>query len=166
VQEAGGTPVYVSLADAAALAPGLLEGLEHATLVCLDDLEAIAGSGEWERALFGLWESRRAAEGAIVLAARAAPRHLGLGLPDLATRLASATVYQLKPLDDAGKLEALRLRAAGRGLELGEDVARYILNRYPRDLVSMFALLERVDAAALARQRRVTIPFLRELEGK
>jgi DnaA family protein len=56
------------------------------------------------------------------------------------------------------------LRAHNRGLDLPPDVGRYILQRYPRDLVSLFALLDRIDAASLARQRRITIPFLREFE--
>jgi DnaA family protein len=70
----------------------------------------------------------------------------------------------MQPLSDAQKLEAVRLRAQHRGLEMPEDVARYILSRYPRDLRSLFDLLDRIDEASLAEQRRVTIPFLRHLE--
>ena len=69
-----------------------------------------------------------------------------------------------KPLSDAEKLEAVRLRARNRGFDLPEDVARYILSRYPRDMNSLFELLNRIDREALAHQRRVTIPFLRRLE--
>jgi DnaA family protein len=45
-----------------------------------------------------------------------------------------------------------------------EDVVQYILSRYPRDMRSLFDLLDRIDRASLTHQRRVTIPFLRELE--
>jgi len=45
-----------------------------------------------------------------------------------------------------------------------EEVVQYILSRYPRDLRSLFDLLERIDRASLVQQRRVTIPFLRRLE--
>jgi DnaA family protein len=165
-QERGGAPAYLPLREVSPLGPGVLEGLERAVLVCLDDLDAVAGRSEWERALFGFWEARRAAGGAIVVAASVSPTRLGVGLPDLVTRLASATVYQLKPLDDEQKLSALRERARARGFELGEEAARYLLARYPRDLHSLFVLLDRIDAAALERQRRVTIPFLRSLEER
>jgi DnaA-homolog protein len=73
-------------------------------------------------------------------------------------------VYQLRTLSDQEKIAAMQLRARNRGLELGESVARYMLRRYPRDAGSLFALLERIDEASLASQRRITIPFLRELE--
>jgi len=70
----------------------------------------------------------------------------------------------LQPLNDADKSAALRARARSRGLEMSEEVASYLLARYPRDLHSLFALLDRLDAAALAAQRRLTIPFVRSIE--
>ncbi len=163
-QELGIAPVYMPLADAVALEPSLLEGVEAVPLVCLDDMERTATRPEWEAALFSLVERLRAASGMLVIGAIAPPDRLGLKLPDLASRLAWGTVYALQPLDDAQKLEAVRLRAQHRGFEMPEDVARYILSRYPRDLPSLFGLLDRIDQASLAQQRRVTIPFLRRLE--
>ena len=163
-QELGIAPVYVPLADVMELTPSLLEGVEAVPLVCLDDVERAAGRTEWESALFSLVERLRAADGMLVVAAAAPPDRLGLRLPDLVSRLAWGTVYALQPLDDAQKLEAVRLRAQHRGFEMPEDVARYILSRYPRDLPSLFGLLDRIDQASLTQQRRVTIPFLRRLE--
>lgn len=163
-QELGVAPVYIPLAEVVALAPSLLEGLEETSLVCLDDVERIAGRAEWEAALFSLVERRRSTGGMLAVAASAPPDRLGLKLPDLASRLAWGTTYAMQPLSDAQKLEAVQLRARHRGFEMPEDVASYILSRYPRDLVSLFSLLDRIDEAALAQQRRVTIPFLRQLE--
>jgi DnaA family protein len=162
--ELGIAPVYVPLADAAELSPSLLESAETAPLVCLDDVERIAGKPEWEMALFTLTERLRAAGGTLISAASSPPARLGLRLPDLASRLAWGTVYALEPLSDAEKLEAIRLRAHNRGFEMPEEVVQYILSRYPRDLRSLFDLLDRIDRASLAQQRRVTIPFLRRLE--
>jgi len=155
---------YVPLAAASELSPALLEDREHAAIVCLDDVDAVAGDVAWETAVFALCERVRAAGARLLAAGRAAPRNLGLQLPDLATRLAAGPVYQLQPLTDDDKIEAIRLRARNRGLELSEDVAHYILRRFPRDMNSLFALLDRIDALALSAQRRVTIPLIRALE--
>lgn len=164
-QELGMAPVYVPLSEATELSPSLLESAEHAPLVCLDDVERIAGHAEWEAALFSLTERMRAVGGMQVCAATVPPGRLGLRLPDLTSRLAWGTVYALQPLGDAEKLEAVRLRARNRGFEMPEDVVQYILSRYPRDMRSLFDLLDRIDRASLTQQRRVTIPFLRELEA-
>jgi DnaA family protein len=158
--------VYVPLKEAAAFSPALLESAAQATLVCCDDLDAIVGRGEWEQALFGLIEQLRANGSLFVAAAARAPVQLGLGLPDLVTRLGWGPFYPLEILDDDGKLEALQLRARRAGLELPVEVARYVLARYPRDLHSLFDWLERVDRQSLASQRRLTIPFVRELDAR
>jgi DnaA family protein len=70
----------------------------------------------------------------------------------------------LQPLSDAEKIPALLLRAQRGGLEMTEEVARYLLTRFPRDMHSLFALLDKLDSATLAAERRLTIPFLRSLE--
>jgi DnaA family protein len=73
-------------------------------------------------------------------------------------------MYLLHPLEDEEKIAAIRLRAHNRALEIGDEAVRYILNQYPRDMHSLFTLLERIDDASLTQKRRVTIPFLRSLE--
>jgi DnaA family protein len=161
---AHGRPMYVSLRARAELAPTLLDDVEQYALVCLDDVDAVAGDSAWERALFALYERLRAAGGMLMVAARANPASLGFALRDLATRLAAGLVYQLQPLTDEDKIAALQRRADRRGFDLGADVAKYLLARYPRDTHSLFALLDRLDVATLEAQRRLTVPFLRSLE--
>ena len=163
-QEQGYAPLYVPLAEKAGLTPALLEDIEQVPLVCVDDIDAIAGDAAWEAALFALYEHLRAQGGMLVLAARSSPVAAGLKLADLATRLAAGLVYQLQPLIDAEKIAALRLRAQRRGLEMTEEVANYLLTRFPRDMHSLFALLDKLDTATLVAQRRLTIPFLRSME--
>jgi len=157
-------PIYLSFRDHAKLSPGVLDELEQFTPVCLDDLDAITGIAGWEQALFALYERMRPAGGMLLVAARANPASLGIGLRDLATRLGAGLVYQLQPLTDVEKMAALRLRAERRGFEVNEEVAKYLLARYPRDTHSLFALLDRLDNATLVAQRRLTVPFLRSLE--
>lgn len=155
---------YVPLALAHELAPPILEGLEAAALVCVDDVHCIRGEATWETALFRLCESLRAGAGMLVVAAQTNPASLRLGLPDLAARLGWGLVYQLQVLSDSEKIAAIRLRARNRGLQISEQVAAYVLRRYPRDARSLFEWLDRIDRASLARQRRITIPFLRALD--
>ena len=163
-QEQGQTPLYIPLKQKNALSTELLVDIEQAALVCVDDVQAIAGDTAWEAALFTLYERLRAQGGMFMLAAQTSPAGSGLKLADLATRLAAGLVYQLQALSDAEKISALRRRAERRGLDMTEEVGNYLLTRFPRDTHSLFALLDRLDVATLAAQRRLTIPFLRSLE--
>jgi len=162
--EHGQTFAYLPFNELATLSPALLDGLESSPLVCFDDLQAVAGVRIWEEALFALVERLRAQQGLLVVAASAAPAHIGLTLPDLVTRLTWGPIYPLHALSDEEKLAALQLRAQRLGLELPTDVASYVLARHPRDMHSLFAWLDRADRRSLVAQRRLTIPFVRELE--
>ncbi len=140
-----------------------LNQLDGKGLVCVDGLDAAAGGAAVERALFRLYERCQAGAGVLLIAARAPPGQVGLGLDDLISRLHGGAVYHVASLNDLEKREALRMRAANRGLQLTDEVARYVLRRYPRDTHALFGLLDRIDVASLSEQRRITIPFLQKL---
>ena len=61
------------------------------------------------------------------------------------------------------KVNALQLRAQQRGFELPDETARYLQRRLPRELSSLFAVLDELDTAALTEQRRLTVPFIRDV---
>lgn len=159
----GGAATYLDPASGAE--PGWLEGCEGLDLVCLDALDGIADDPEWNAAVFRLYTLMQEGPGRLVVASSAPPATLAFRLPDLRSRLLAASVHQLRELDDASLLEALRLRAARRGLELSEEGALYLLHRLPRDLHTLCAVLDRLDEASLAAQRRLTVPFLRSVLG-
>lgn len=161
----GQAVAYVPLRDASVLAPEVLDGLENLPLVVIDDIDAIAANVQWETAVFHLYNRIRELEGRLVMAGRYGPAALNIALADLRSRVAGALVLQLQLLSDAEKAAALRLQAEERGMEMPEEVALYLLRRCPRDMPGLFALLEVLDQASLAAQRKLTIPFVREILG-
>jgi DnaA family protein len=154
---------YLPLRECATLGVGVLEGLPQLDCLCLDDLDAILGQGAWERALFTLLRELEDAGGRLVLAAAAPPALLPWALADLGSRCAAAAVLQLRALDEAEQQAALRLRARLRGFELPDETLQWLQRRLPRDMGTLYGLLDTLDEAALAAQRRLTIPFIREV---
>jgi DnaA family protein len=159
----GSSAAYVPLSDLAYLGVGVLEGLTQLDCVCLDDLDRVAGVLEWERALFVLWREMEEREGRLVAAAQSPPALLQWKLPDLGSRLAATTIFQLRVLDDTEQRQALQLRARLRGFELPEETSRWLQRRFPRDMRSLYELLDTLDEAALVAQRRLTVPFIRSV---
>jgi DnaA-homolog protein len=157
--------VYLPLRELVDYGPPILDNLEQYELVCLDDLDAVAGRGDWEEALFHLFNRLRDSGRRLLLSAACSPRELAVGLPDLQSRLTLALVFQLQSLSDEDKLRALQLRASRRGLQLSDEVGRFILTRGTRSMSALFELLERLDQASLQAQRKLTIPFLKETLG-
>jgi len=163
---AGETAAYFPLDPSAALPPAALVGFERCRVLCLDDVDAAAGNPAWERALFRVFNEGAELCTRLVFAARAAPRALDWSLEDWRSRAAACVVYQVRELDDTGRVEALRLRAAQRGLQLPAETSDYLLRRMPRDLPSLLEFLDHLDEASLVAQRRLTIPFIRDALAK
>lgn len=159
----GASSVYLPLGQAAMLDPQMLIGLEHLSLICMDDLHAIAGQLAWEEAIFHLYNRALEAGCQLVVAANTLPKQIGLQLPDLVSRLSWGVVYQLHALTDAEKLTVLTLRATRRGMTLSDEVGKYLLTHCPRHMGTLMAALEALDSASLAAQRRLTIPFIKEV---
>jgi DnaA family protein len=154
---------YLPLASLAGQLAAAIEARELAELICVDGLDAIAGNRVDEVALFDLHNRARGAGAVIIYAAREAPGNLPLRLPDLRSRLSQCVQFLLPALDESQRRGVLRARAAARGLELDEAALDFLFARVGRDLPSLLALLDRIDHASLAAQRRITVPFLRSL---
>ena len=69
----------------------------------------------------------------------------------------------LTGLSDRGLGVALRSRAKARGMVLNEAVSNYLVTHYPRDTRTLFKLLEMLDRQSLEAQRKLTIPFIKEV---
>ncbi|MGH8118293.1 MAG: DnaA regulatory inactivator Hda [Rhodanobacteraceae bacterium] len=163
VLDAGHGARYVALGRVPAPRAEALAGLEIDGLLAIDDVQAAAGDRDAEQALFASYNRARDANARVLFAASAPPTELGIGLPDLVSRLAKCAQHALRPLDDAGGRAMLRLLAGRMGLRLDDEVLDWWFARQPRDAASLVALLQRLDRASLAAQRRITIPFLRGL---
>jgi DnaA family protein len=153
--------MYVSLHDTHVHADQLL-GAEHLGLIALDDVDAVAGNAEWEARLFSVFNEFQP-RGGLLLAARNPPAAIGFRLGDLASRAVGAIVYRLQELDEEHRLLALLEHARRRGLELDAATARFLQGRVQRGMTELCEWLDRLDRASLAAQRRLTIPFVREV---
>lgn len=161
--KAGDRSVYVPLAMLAEAGPGIIDGLASRELICIDDLETVAGDENWEQALFALCNEVLDANRSLVVSATMAPRECPIDLPDLQSRLARLATFQVQALSDDERIRALQLRAEHRGLDLPDDTAQFLLKRSRRDMASLYELLDKLDRAALRAQRRLTIPFVKEV---
>lgn len=161
IDETGGSAIYLPFELMDEWTPDILDGTESLALICLDDVQRFAGHEEWERRVFRLFNSARERASRILLAGSTSPRALGMGLLDLSTRFAWGPVFQLQPLGDADLPVALAARARALGMEMPDEVARYLLQHFVRDTAALFCLLDRLDHESLSAQRRLTVPFVR-----
>jgi len=128
-----------------------------------DDVERLDDTAQI--ALFDTCNRLHLANGALVTAGNTPPAHLALR-EDLRTRLASGIVLQVHALSDEEKTAALAEHAARRGIGLGDDLVRYLLNHFERDMGTQIALLDALDRYSLEHKRPITLPLLKQALGE
>lgn len=159
----GEATAYLPLADLLTLGADLLTGCGELDGVCIDDIALVAGRRDWERALFTLHQQLDERRGRLIVAGIVPPAQSGIELADLRSRLGGGLLLTLHTLDEAEQSRALQLRAQLRGFELPDETAHYLLRRLPRDMATLCALLDELDEASLAAQRKLTVPFVRDV---
>lgn len=142
--------------------PLILDGLE-ADLVALDDVDLWLGDETLETNLMALYQRCLEAGASLLCSADLSAQQSKFAIADLGSRLRALAGFEVLPPDDEG-LRAILAGAAGRqGLELTDSVLDFWLHRSTRSLPILLQQLEHLDATALAEQRRVTIPLIKQV---
>jgi len=157
--------IYLPLKEINSWEPEIFSGLESFDLICLDDVDNVAGRTGWEQALFSLFNRVRDNNKRLRISGNLPSAQLPIDLKDLLSRLTWGVSMQVHALDDDDKILALSKRAEQKGFDLAEDVSNFLLKNCPRDMKSLFNILEQLDDASLQAQRRITIPFIKKQLG-
>lgn len=134
-----------------------------ASLIAIDDLDAIAGDLDAQVALFHLLNAAKAADQSVLISTVSSPNDLDLQLPDLRSRLNACVRVPLTLLADEGRKKALQLRALSRGLEFDDAAIDWLLLRADRSIANLMSLFRQLDHASSVRKKKLTLPFVREI---
>ena len=136
------------------------ESVAAQTLLVADDVETL--DADAQARLFRLFNDARRRGLSILLAGLVPPGELVLR-EDLRTRIGQCLIFEVKPLSDDEKADALARYAADRAMRLDAAVVPYLLRYGRRDLPSLLGTLEALDRASLELKRPPTVPLLREI---
>lgn len=165
-EEHGKTALYLPLAEVRDFSPAeILENTESFAILCLDDLDVVAGRPAWEEALFHLYNSRLVAGKCLVLAAEKTAVELPVQLPDLRTRLTACLSLPVGQMDDAGKAGLVRFRAHLTGMEMNDACVQFVIHRSGRSIGELVRVVERLDRESLVAGRKITVPFIKAVFG-
>ena len=160
---------YIPLAHYQSMALDIFENMENMSLVCVDNIDSIAGNKKWEKALFDFYNrwldnaDNEPLGASLVLCASGLPKDIGIELVDLVSRFEWGACYHLLSSNDEEKLGALQLRSQLKGIKLPVDVCRFLLTRLSREMDILLNTLDKLDNASLEAQRKLTIPFVKEV---
>ncbi|MGB0495575.1 MAG: HdaA/DnaA family protein, partial [Kangiellaceae bacterium] len=99
----------------------------------------------------------------LIIFSEQAPNYLDFGLADLISRLSSMPNYKLKKIEDIQLQEFIQTRANKAGMYLSDEVATFIVNRSDRSAQNLNKIVNTLDEQSLAHQRKITIPFVKQI---
>ncbi len=109
-----------------------------------------------ETALFHLINSIRQHGGFLLLTSKLRPASWNFSLPDLNSRLQSATVVEIAEPDDALLLSVLAKLFADRQVLVEPNVSEYLVTRMERSFSEAVRIVALLDALALEKKLRIT----------
>lgn len=158
------TSIYLPLHVLKEWGPDSIADLDGQRLIAIDDIDAIANDKAWEEALFHLYNRiRDNGETILVISGKHPLASLTIKLADLRSRLAWGLVAQLHELSDELKIVILQQQAKKRGFQLPISVGQFLLNRCARNMRNLEDILDHLDKASLAAQRKITVPFVKKI---
>jgi|GEM_PF-229199 len=167
VHQQGGHAGYLDLAVLSPDAFTVLEGLEHQDLLCIDNLQVINSHeyAEFQLGLFKLFNLMRENNRRLIVASNVNIHYLTHILPDLQSRLQWGLSYQLKPMAQSQRLDFVCWLSSRRGMSMSQEMAHFILRRAPRSTTALVNIIQQLETATLMHQRKLTIPFVKQVLG-
>lgn len=158
--------IYLPLYEFLSSGPACLKEIIGVDVLCIDDVDQVLGDSGWDQALFNLINEQRVANKSIVFTATKNPHDITVSIPDLSSRLLWGPVFKLKVLSDEERQGAMQLHAKARGFSLSKEVSSFLLKRYSRELTSLIEIIDLLDQQSLAHQRKITLPFVKQVLEK
>ena len=155
--------LYIPMREFDQFSPEILDDLEQLHLICIDDIEFILGNQAWERKLLDLYERIQTTDTHLVVASHDSPKGINFFLPDLASRFSMSLIHQLEMISEIEILSAIQMHAEVRGFNLPKESVNYLLKRVERNVGSLIDIIEILDYESLSKQRKLTIPFIKNI---
>ncbi|MEG8039101.1 chromosomal replication initiator DnaA [Sphingomonas sp. LR60] len=123
----------------------------------IDDAETVD-----EETLFHAWNRAQEERRPLLLIATAVPPTWSIALPDLRSRLAASPAATIDAPEEALMATLFERGFARRHLDARADLIAWLTARTERSHTAVIETIDRLDRAALAGRRRLTIPLARE----
>jgi len=131
--------------------------------IVIDGADGVAGDPALERSLLHLYNDTAAHGGKMLLTGSLPASQWPVQLPDLSSRLRSATSTEILAPDDEILAAVLVKQFADRQLVPPAAVIAYLIARMERSFAAARSLVDRLDRASLGAKRPITMALARQI---
>ena len=156
------TSLFIPLNEVKEYGAGFLDSLEELDLICIDQIDSIAGDDTWEVAIFNLINNCLTSKCRLIFCSRLNPSSINFNLKDLFSRIKRIDHIELFPVSENKLRDALRFIIDLRSLEIGDSEIDYLMTHSTRSITNILEIIDELDLLSLKLKRRITIPLIKE----
>ena len=158
-----GRVCYFDLSNLEKYSPDMIVDLSSSYLVCIDNIDSIAGNYLWEKSLFALYNEAVMMQKCKLIVSSSKPfQFTKFILPDLNSRMSQGLQLEVKRLAADQLSKALICRANIFGFELSQVVANYLIIHFSSCNKCLFGYLGYLKDFSWQNKRKVTIPLVKD----
>ena len=157
------TSLYIPLNEVKEYRSDFLDSLEELDLICIDEVDSIAGDDIWEVAIFNLINNCLISRCRLIFCSQLNPSSINFNLADLISRIKKIDHMELLPISDNNLRDALKFIIDIRSIKIGNNEIDYLLRHSRRNIKNLVKIIEKLDQLSLKLKRRITIPLIKEL---
>ena len=156
------TSLFIPLNDVKEYGASFLDSLEELDLICIDQIDSIAGDDVWEVAIFNLINNCLTSKCRLIFCSRLNPSSINFNLKDLFSRIKRIDHIELLPVSENNLRDAIRFITDLRSLEIGDTEIDYLMTHSTRSITNIIEIIDELDLLSLKLKRRITIPLIKE----
>ena len=156
------TSLFIPLNEVKEYGAGFLDSLEELDLICIDQIDSIAGDDIWEVAIFNLINNCLTSKCRLIFCSRLNPSSINFSLKDLFSRIKRIDHIELFPVSENKLRDALKFITDLRSLEIGDSEINYLMTHSTRSITNILEIIDELDLLSLKLKRRITIPLIKE----
>ncbi|TRY30187.1 DnaA regulatory inactivator Hda [Aliiglaciecola sp. M165] len=155
---------YINLDEDLSYPSLILDGLERLQVVCIDNIQWIQQSAQWQRAMFDLINRVKESNYCkLFLSSNAGPKALNLALADLSSRLTWGISFHLNTLDESAAVSALLKKAKYKGIAVPAESLKFLVQHCRRDMHTLTKTLDKIEHQSLQEKRKISIPLIKQV---
>ena len=152
--------IYIPMKEAINLDTSIIEGVSELNLICIDDVDLINKTREWEIALFNLINECYEKECLLLLSGSINKLE---AIPDLVSRIKKMEILRLEAIDDDELLEATQAISKNLNIEISDKNLNYLMNNSRRDIKTIFRTLSQLEKESLERKKSIGLNLIKEV---
>jgi len=159
----GRTSLFIPLKEVKDLGSQITESLENLDLICIDDVDLIAGDNLWEKAIFNLINDCLLTDCRLVFCSSFNPSNINLELKDLMSRIKKINHIEIFPVQSNNLTNAIKFIANSRSINLGEREINYLITYSERSIANLVNIIKKLDDLSMELKRKINVPLIKEV---